>query len=193
LFNKGLLLRSHVNNLFVTVQFVLLKLTSFLPVLAVATSGEATTPTSWAALVVSTAATSAPGLIRASFAVVIVVGSAFVSVFSVLYDFLVVLSAIIVLCVLVKASTATATTTATAERSTLVISIASASVAATTLTSWLVGAAFKFAVVISIVVFPLAVGLSLCDSTGVRCRMLFLSWLHVLVKLCAFWLLNWNL
>jgi hypothetical protein len=161
------LLRRHVHNLLVTVQFFLLQLPGFFPVLALvaAAAGGAAT-TAEAALEVA-AATGAPRLVGSALAIVVVEGSALVGVLSVFSDLLVLSAILVVFVEVVEASTATAAPSPTAERSAFVVSVATASVAAAPLASGSVGTTLAVAIVL--VEFALAVGLSLGDSTGVRC------------------------
>jgi len=161
------LLGRHVHNLLVTVQFFLLQLPGFFPVLALvaAAAGGAAT-TAEAALEVA-AATGAPRLVGSALAIVVVEGSALVGVLSVFSDLLVLSAILVVFVEVVEASTATAAPSPTAERSAFVVSVATASVAAAPLASGSVGTTLAVAIVL--VEFALAVGLSLGDSTGVRC------------------------
>jgi len=161
------LLRRHVHNLLVTVQFFLLQLPGLFPVLALvaAAAGGAAT-TAEAALEVA-AATGAPRLVGSALAIVVVEGSALVGVLSVFSDLLVLSAILVVFVEVVEASAATAAPSPTAERSAFVVSVATASVAAAPLASGSVGTTLAVAIVL--VEFALAVGLSLGDSTGVRC------------------------
>jgi hypothetical protein len=162
------LLRRHVHNLLVTVQFFLLQLPGFFPVLALvaAAAGGAATTAAEPALEVA-AATGAPRLVGSALAIVVVEGSALVGVLSVFSDLLVLSAILVVFVEVVEASTATAAPSPTAERSAFVVSVATASVAAAPLASGSVGTTLAVAIVL--VEFALAVGLSLGDSTGVRC------------------------
>jgi len=162
------LLGRHVHNLLVTVQFFLLQLPGFFPVLALvaAAAGVAATAAAEPALEVA-AATGAPRLVGSALAIVVVVGSALVGVLSVFSDLLVLSAILVVFVEVVEASAATAAPSPTAERSAFVVSVATASVAAAPLASGSVGTTLAVAIVL--VEFALAVGLSLGDSTGVRC------------------------
>jgi len=162
------LLGRHVNNLLVTVQFFLLQLPGLFPVLALvaAAAGVAATAAAEPALEVA-AATGAPRLVGSALAIVVVVGSALVGVLSVFSDLLVLSAILVVFVEVVEASTGTAAPSPAAEMSAFVVSVATASVAAAPLASGSVGTTLAVAIVL--VEFALALGLSLGDSTGVRC------------------------